>query len=666
MGTPRKTQTPPEKVVEEDPAHYLRTWHPVTYSVIVWALLWVGSGLLRVVTMIFGMPEPLPRVGLRDACLLALLFGVVSTVLWRGRDRAKRARVEAELAKRRRLLRAEKGLPDPGVEVLKEQVGQETQRIEQVREAFETVCRTSALQALKPGDEEKTIPQLLNVRCTVDLDVEADLVTAGGNGVTIDDIRANARRFAEVADAKRVKIRRKAGSLGRATITFLYTDPLDRFNYVKDLQRPRMAGNLVIGVTEDDAAMEIPSDGHALFAGYTKSGKSSAVWDVLASLTQQGIWTQLLIIDPKKMELAAFKSQVGKGWLPNRLQVVAYGAERDEGEEVIRQAYELMQDRATRFGDMGVSNAVEEVPNSPENPYVLVINDELGDYMDLEKKGSLHAWGQLKQKGRAVGVNVIACAITVNDTEMGAGRKLYGTRVGFRGEEGLGIALFGKDAVSRGAEPHKISRDQQGMGFVVDPDTGEMSRFRAAFVSKDDRARLVQGLLPEGMGSGLVEDEPNGEWPVYWRRSLDKQSLYVGKGDPDIRWQEHKQKAWAALDHAPHQVVWYLDSEAEQLAWEKLMIEQKRPIYNVHHNLDNPIRRDWKEQFVPAEVEPVAVVEQLKSRLKHPRLAAFRARRQVKPTPDVVVPDAVVGADGSLLADLRAHRYGRPRRRVAA
>jgi hypothetical protein len=684
--TKRKAQTKaPVKSQKqaEDAAEYFKKWHPLTYAVVVWALLWLGTGFLHFATLVLGllfhMGGSLPWVPFWTSVGVALLIGPGGSIAWWFYSRGEKAKAAAEIAKRQRILLAEVGLPDPGAEAIQTQVEKADERIAKVRDAFETVCHTSSLQALKPGEDEKTIPKLSDVRCTVDLDVTAELVTEGGNGITIDDIRENHRRFAEVAGAKRVKVRRKGNSLGRATITFLYTDPLERFNYVRDLRRPTTPGNLVIGVDENDAPMELPSDKPILLGGYQGSGKSSISWAALASLAQQGVWTELYVIDPKEMELAAWKPLVGKGWLPNRIKVVAYaGEEKDDGLDVIEQAYEAMQDRARRFGAFGVQNAVTEVENSPENPYVLVINDEIGDYMVEEKKGSTITWGRLKQKARAVGVNVMASAITVNDSEMGAGRKLYGTRVGLRAEEGTGIALFGKDAVARGAELHRIPIGTPGVGFCVNPETGEMVRFRAAFVSKADCARIVEGLLPEGMGSGFVEEEPAGEWPVYWRRSSCKRSLYVGKGDPDTRWLEHKHKDWAVHDDPANLVVWYKDTEAEQLEWERLMIEAKKPIYNVQHNLGNPMRREWKDgQFEPLDVEPAEVLEEFDRRIKpvRPRLAAVRraAKRREKPATwqqppvaeDVTVlePDGVVTDDG-LLTTLRPVRPAKSSRRV--
>lgn len=666
-----------KKPVPEDVAAFSEAWEPVVRALVVWFILCAGTGVLSWFTNI-GWMRPLPA--------MLVSIGIIVTHLVCSK------RAEAGKRRRRQLrLYAESGLQVPDPEKLKAAGKLAEQRINQDREAFETVCRTSNVQALKPGEEEKSIPATSNWRCTVDGDVEVDINVARGNGLTIDDIRAHLRRFAAVADVKRVKLRRHPGTQSRATMTFLYTDPLERFNHVRDLRLPAIRGNLVIGITEHDEPAELPSNKPILVAGFQDAGKSSIGWSALASLMQQGIWTEVIFLDPKMMEFVAWKEQVDKGWLPNRVKVLAYASldpdtfDRQEILDTIQFAHDRMQARAKQFGDDKVQNAVTEIPNSQENPYLLIINDELGDILDIEKRGSLEAWNRLKQKARAVGVGIIGSAITVNDSEMGAGRKLYGTRVGLRAEEGTAIALFGKDAVNRGAALHLISPDEPGRGYIVDPQSGQLVQFRGSWVPKSDRLRMAAGDLPENMGSGVPVDEDDDECFAYWLPNREGEVLYCGKakdpwgnmklaGDkpygPGGRFAAHeKDKPWWHEVYWPRVRVFSCAGEKGALIRESDLIDYYHPIYNIQQNGDNPAAVDVRKGYEPRlQLLPDEVLEAEEKSLARrwrpaPRVKkearrwpSLPKRRQVEESAPIEAPVVLDGLDGALVTSLRAAR----------
>ena len=686
--TKSKAQHKPSPEETEAAAAYLKTWHPVAYSLVVWALLWVVTGFLRVVSIIFGMPTPLPRVNLLPAMWIAIAFGVGSTLAWKAYTNDKTRREEKAIATRRRVMLAENGLPDPGDDVLAEQAEKEGKRVAATMLSFETVCRTSSLQALKPGEEEKSIPKLGDVRCTVDLDVTAKLHTVGGNGITIRDIRSNADRFAEVAGAHKLRVR-TTGKPGDAVLTWVFTNPLERTIRVQDLPQPRRAGNAVIGITENGDPMELDSDKPGAWAGWQGSGKSNALKAKLASLLGQGLYVELHIINPKKMEWRRYAVAAGyevddvadtitrptqPEWR-NQLKVANY-AEGDhaEGLEVVEAYYARVMRQAGHLASKGILNAATQtkVGDSPDNPYIWFINDEGGDYLKEEQAGSLHVYGLAKQKARATGGGLDACFLQVNESTLKEGRKLYGNRIGFRSEEGTGIALFGRSAVEKGARLNEIPKGTPGVGVYQDPDTGDLAWFRGAIITDTDEARMAdEGLPPEGMGAGrdLAED-PIEDWYVYVLPDVAGDTPYVGmtgQDDPWDRVQQHREdKPWFPEVDETAIRIYRRDSEEQARRLEYLLIRKLRPFYNTQHNMDNPRRIDWKTGYVPRDVglTPELLAEETATR-KLPRVTVPKVKAR-KPRPQPAEPVPVVDADTTLLTNLQASRYTKYSRKAAA
>lgn len=682
---------PPKEEAEAAAAYFTDRWHPVPYAAALWLLLCVGTGVLRILTIILRMPSPVGWMPPLPSLLYAVSFSGAGWLAWHLVAKERRQRKEVAIARDRRVMLAEVGLPDPGDDVLAKQAEKDSERIEFVLESFETVCRTSSLQALKPGEEERTIPILAGARCTIDRDVTANLRTVGGNGITIRDIRANADRFAEVAGANRLRVR-LTGQPGEARLTWVFSDPMDRLVRVQDLPEPTARGNAVIGLTEHGDGIELRSDRPGAWTGFQGSGKSTAIKAKLASLLHQGLYVELHIINPKKMEWRAYAVAAGytvddvedvitrpsPEWV-NQVKVASY-AEIDKGEglEVVEAYYARVKQQAGALAAAGVLNASREtvVGATPDNPYIWLINDEGGDYLKEEQVGSLHTYGLAKQKARATGAGFDACFIQLNESTLKEGRKLYANRIGFRSEEGTGIALFGRSAVERGAKLNEISENTPGVGYYNDPSTGELVRFKGALVTPADEARMHQGLPPEGMGAGRSDEEDVEDWYVYVLPDAAGDTPYVGMTGQDDPWnrvmQHEEDKPWFCEVDLSKVHIYRRDSEAQARKLEYLLIRKLRPFYNTQHNLDNPRRIDWKRDgYTPRGIglAPDVLAEEATTR-RWPRADMPKAKPRKVRQPAAVVqpvplselePDGIVQDDGSLLVNLKANRYTRTR-----
>lgn len=132
---------------------------------------------------------------------------------------------------------------------------------------------------------------------------------------------------------------------------------------------------------------------HLLVAGATGSGKSVVVNGIIYNLLYNGPSSaQLILIDPKRVELSMYKS------VPHCIRYASEPAEMISALQyalmITENRYQEMQRRGIRKYDGG---------------HVFVIIDELADLMTTAKKQVQPLLQRLCQIGRAACVHVIAC-----------------------------------------------------------------------------------------------------------------------------------------------------------------------------------------------------------------------------------------------------------------
>lgn len=132
---------------------------------------------------------------------------------------------------------------------------------------------------------------------------------------------------------------------------------------------------------------------HLLIAGATGSGKSVLVNGLIyTSLFCDPARVKLILIDPKRVELSAYKP------LPH---VLRYASEPDTMLSALQYAMTLTESRYKKMQKAGVRKTQEAD--------VYVIIDELADLITTQKKAVLPLLQRLAQIGRAAGVHIIAC-----------------------------------------------------------------------------------------------------------------------------------------------------------------------------------------------------------------------------------------------------------------
>jgi len=189
------------------------------------------------------------------------------------------------------------------------------------------------------------------------------------------------------------------------------------------LERRRMTIPLLLG--KDAAGEPLLSDlalmPHLLIAGATGSGKSVCINSVIVTLlmTQHPDDLKMLLIDPKMVELAAFRE------IPHLMAPVM--TDMKKAAAVLEWATHKMDERYSLLANVGVRNIAaynalgekgirkrlgvgpsEEIDEVPFHiPHIVIIVDELADLMMIAAKDVENSITRLAQKSRAVGIHLI-------------------------------------------------------------------------------------------------------------------------------------------------------------------------------------------------------------------------------------------------------------------
>jgi S-DNA-T family DNA segregation ATPase FtsK/SpoIIIE len=194
----------------------------------------------------------------------------------------------------------------------------------------------------------------------------------------------------------------------------------EKWDKVQKMAIPLFLGRDAAGTP---LALDLSHAPHMLIAGQTGSGKSVCINSVIMSImmTRTPDEVQLLLIDPKSVELADFKA------LPHLISPVV--VDMKKAAAVLDWACKKMQERYALLARVGARNigaynrmAPEEIQRrlDPEGeadlddvplriPYVVIIVDELGELMMVAAKEVENSVIRLSQKSRAVGIHLI-CA----------------------------------------------------------------------------------------------------------------------------------------------------------------------------------------------------------------------------------------------------------------
>jgi len=491
-------------------------------------------------------------------------------------------------------LLAENGLPNPGLWKLIKDRSKEIGNIKGCRDSFEVVCRSEKLQG---KDEEKSVPKLLNMRTTANLDVRAKVNTAHGNGITISDIQQHASRFREVAGATDFAIRMTG--LSEAELTWYFTDPMGRVLPLAELPDAN-EGHIAYGIRRDGSAASIEMGLSLLIGGLTRHGKSNAVWALLAYCNKHKIPIDLYVSDPKEgMELKQLGLYVGQQM--NNLKVIEYVTDPDglpHTAEMVGRAETAMRERMR-------NQTAGNWKISPENPLTIVLLDELLPLTEMIKQANKGSLGKIMYVGSGAGFCVWANAQIGHEAVTGVMRNFIPQRICFRTKTAQTTdTILGTSAETRGAKCSEIT--ERGVGYAEDEFSNRLDKFRGALVTDEEKATIARGEVPEGMFGKVAEVNP--QHAVYRFFNRERELLYVGEtNDVARRFSEHaeSQPWWHEVFMPLTKVVWW-DTRAEAKREEERAIVSELPRYNIKGNQRNPMRVEVRKpkRNQPELIEP--------------------------------------------------------------
>ncbi len=226
---------------------------------------------------------------------------------------------------------------------------------------------------------------------------------------------------------------------------------------------------------------------HLLIAGKTGSGKSVAMNAFICSL----LWNnapdklKMIMIDPKRVELSLYNH------LPHLLTPVI--VEPEKSVSALAWAVAEMNRRYKKFADARVRNISEyneKFKNTEEGqePYIVIVIDELADLMMVAGKDVEAAICRIAQMARAVGMHLmIATQRPSVDVVTGLIKANLPTRIACKVSSGIDSRTI-IDKV--GAE------DLLGFGdmLYLNGNNGDITRIQGLYISNEEIERIVNHI----------------------------------------------------------------------------------------------------------------------------------------------------------------------------
>ncbi len=247
-------------------------------------------------------------------------------------------------------------------------------------------------------------------------------------------------------------------------------------------------GALPLALGRDISGREVAADlssmPHLLIAGATGAGKSVAINTLICSLlmTRTPAELKLLLIDPKRVELAGFRG------LPHLASPVVVEIERVVG--VLQWAVREMDRRYREFAAVGARNIdnwnrMMLDQGRDRLPYLVIVIDELADLMMVAPEEAERLITRLAQLARATGIHlVLATQRPSVDVVTGLIKANFPSRIAFAVSSAIDSRVI-LDTI--GAEKLLGRGDM----LYTASDSSKLRRLQGCFVSDEEIERLT-------------------------------------------------------------------------------------------------------------------------------------------------------------------------------
>lgn len=293
-----------------------------------------------------------------------------------------------------------------------------------------------------------------------------------------------------------------------------------------DVLKSAPAGPLQIAIGKDVEGHSIVSDlakmPHLLIGGTTGSGKSVAINGMIMSILMRATPAEvrLIMIDPKRVEFTPYNG------IPHLYVPVV--TECKEAAAALAWAVAEMERRLKEFSKMGVRNigqynakiyaqnqeTQDEADKRDQEPYIVVVIDELADLMMNVGKEVEFSIARLAQLARAAGIHlIVATQRPSTNVVTGLIKANITNRMAFNVASGIDSRVI---LDQTGAE----NLIGQGDLLLSKPEFAKPVRIQGCFVSEDEIEAVVEHLKSQGE-------------PDYHTDILKTNLIHMGDTNPD-------------------------------------------------------------------------------------------------------------------------------------
>lgn len=307
--------------------------------------------------------------------------------------------------------------------------------------------------------------------------------------------------------------------------TVYYQEIVDSDVFLKDRSTlPMILGQNIQGEARVEDLSEMP---HLLVAGATGAGKSVCLNSILTSLLFRASpeEMQLLLIDPKRIELAVYSE------LPHLVHPVVTEMDLaktalDWAVHEMNQRYEAMaklnvrhiQNYNKKFRELESSNP-EEVQGLKKFPYLVLIIDELADLMFTSGKEVEASIVRLAQLARAAGIHlIIATQRPSVDVVTGLIKANFPARIAFQ----VSSKHDSRTILDAAGAQYLLGKGD----MLFKTSAGKLDRIHGSFISEEEISAVI--------------DFWNSKYPsestVYlkeWQKELEQNTSGEDSGDID-------------------------------------------------------------------------------------------------------------------------------------
>ena len=274
---------------------------------------------------------------------------------------------------------------------------------------------------------------------------------------------------------------------------------VDTKAFMEDYDHPLKIA-LGVDIDGENIYEDIQAMPHGLIAGATNSGKSVCVNTILVSLLLKNSPDdlKLILIDPKMVELAAYKD------LPHLVTPVI--TDPKMAASALNWCVEEMESRYQQFAESRAKdiksynkNIISGVADGDKMPYIVIVIDELADLILAASSDVEYSIQRITQKARAAGIHLlVATQRPTTDVVKGTIKSNIPARIAFK------VAAYVDSAtILDGAGAETLL----GKGDMLLKRADRTHRLQGAYIPDDEIYQVTDFIRAQGAPSYLIQHE---------------------------------------------------------------------------------------------------------------------------------------------------------------